>query len=305
VAQERERFLRNRTTDLSISPQLRSAARDELAQIERDAAEERRREMWAAEQAARLEGARIAAATPVSFGGGTGVVPDGNGGWTPVQPPATERPRNVQRRGDGALVDGDTGEVISEMPAPPADPNAGPWVPGGGATSVNRVTGDIKTAPGASQNPPVQTGRYTYKEGRIVDTATGEYQELPPRDRKIVVQEMIDQLRREAAKAGDYQAGSYGTQIAALEAELRALSGEPDPTPAEAAEVKKKGWWGRLFDGSDEPAPAPAAQPAAGGASSPSKPSPAPAPAPAAEEKPKKKAPKGYHYNAQGELEID
>lgn len=54
VAQERERFLRNRTTDLSISPQLRSAARDELAQIERDAAEERRREMWAAEQAARL-----------------------------------------------------------------------------------------------------------------------------------------------------------------------------------------------------------------------------------------------------------
>ena len=63
VAQERERFLRNRTTDLSISPQLRSAARDELAQIERDAAEERRREMWAAEQAARLRMAEIAGPT--------------------------------------------------------------------------------------------------------------------------------------------------------------------------------------------------------------------------------------------------
>ena len=33
MAQERERFLRNRTTDLSISPQLRSAARDELASM--------------------------------------------------------------------------------------------------------------------------------------------------------------------------------------------------------------------------------------------------------------------------------
>lgn len=87
VAQERERFLRNRTTDLSISPQLRSAARDELAQIERDAADERRREMWAAEQAARLEGARIAASTPVSFGAGAGAIPNAEGGWDYQTPP--------------------------------------------------------------------------------------------------------------------------------------------------------------------------------------------------------------------------
>lgn len=87
VAQERERFLRNRTTDLSISPQLRSAARDELAQIERDAAEERRREMWAEEQAARLEGARIAASTPVSFGAGAGAVQNADGGWDYLSPP--------------------------------------------------------------------------------------------------------------------------------------------------------------------------------------------------------------------------
>ena len=87
VAQERERFLRNRTTDLSISPQLRSAARDKLAQIERDAAEERRREMWAEEQAARLEGARIAASVPVSFGGGAGAVQNADGGWDYLSPP--------------------------------------------------------------------------------------------------------------------------------------------------------------------------------------------------------------------------
>ena len=90
VAQERERFLRNRTTDLSISPQLRSAARDELAQIERDAAEERRREMWAAEQAGLTERASIAASVPVVGPGGVAAIPNADGGWDVSRPAPTE-----------------------------------------------------------------------------------------------------------------------------------------------------------------------------------------------------------------------
>lgn len=276
----RQEYLGERASDNSLAYHerlglgaMRSAEAEEAATRRREAEAAR---MADAELAAQTERARIAAGAPVSFGGGAGAIPNADGGWAvsrpeaaPVAPPA---PAPVSFGGGaGAIPDGNGGYTYQGPPPAPADPNAGPWVPGGGASSVNRVTGEVRTAPGAAQGAPVQTGRYSYKDGRIIDTATGEYQELPPRDRKIVVQEMIDQLRREAAKAGDYQAGSYATQIAALEAELRALSGEPDPTPAEAAEVKKKGWWGRLFGGSDEPAPAPV-------------PAPAPAPAPAAEQ---------------------
>lgn len=290
VAQERERFLRNRTTDLSISPQLRSAARDELAQIERDAAEERRREMWAEEQAARLEGARISASVPVSFGAGAGAVQNADGGWDVSRPPEAPRPRNVQRRGDGSLIDGDTGEMISENPQPEG-PDAIP-LGGGGMGVKDPETGEWTIKEPTQKSTPVQTGRFRFEDNGITDTATGTRIELPPRDRKVVLQEMIDRATQQIVAKGDDPYGSGAKQIEILKAELRALSGEPDPTPAEAAEVKKKGWWGRLFDSSDEPAPASA--PAA-----PAQPDPAPA-ASAPEPKP---APKGYKRLPNGELE--
>ena len=270
VSQERERFLRNRTTDLSISPQLRSAARDELAQIERDAAEERRREMWAAEQAARLEGARIAASVPVSFGAGAGAVQNADGGWDVSRPPEAPRPRNVQRRGDGSLIDGDTGDVISENPQPEG-PDAIP-LGGGGMGVKDPATGEWTIKEPTQKSAPVQTGRFRFEDNGITDTATGTRIELPPRDRKVVLQEMIDRATQQIIAKGDDPYGSGAKQIEILKAELRALSGEPDPTPAEAAEVKKKGWWGRLFSGSDEPASA-----SAPAATAPAQPAPAPA----------------------------
>ena len=290
VAQERERFLRNRTTDLSISPQLRSAARDELAQIERDAAEERRREMWAAEQAGLTERARIAASVPVVGPGGVAAIPNAAGGWDVSRPePAPAAPPAPVSFGGGAGAIPEIGEdgrptVRYVYQAPPTpDPNAAPWVPGGGATSVNRVTGDVKTAPGAAPNP--NDPKNWKKVGSdIVNVVTNE--RISGYDARRALDTQIGQLR--AALAREDLASSKAAiqaQIAELEMQKQALG---------------------IADAQAPEAPAASAEPTAqGGASSPSEPSPAPAPAPAAEEKPKKKAPKGYHYNAQGELEID
>jgi hypothetical protein len=131
---------------------------------------------------------------------------------------------------------------------------------------VNKVTGEVKTAPGAGTNERPQIGRFKFEENGITDTANGTRIELPPRDRKVVLQEMIDRATQQIIAKGDDVYGSGAKQIELLKAELKALSGEPEPTPAEKEEVKKKGWWARLFSGSDEPEasaePTPAPAPA-------------------------------------------
>jgi hypothetical protein len=259
VAQERERFLRNRTTDLSISPQLRSAARDELAQIERDAAEERRREMWAAEQAARLEGARIAASVPVVGPGGVAAIPNADGGWDVSRPePAPAAPPAPVSFGGGAGAIpeiGEDGKPTYVYQAPPTpDASAAPWVPGGGASSVNRVTGEVKTAPGATNANPNDPKNWKKVGSDIVNVVTNE--RISGYDARRALDTQIGQLRAAAARELlPENKAAIEAQIAELEAQKQAL-GVADAQAPEAAAATTE----------------PAAQ---GGASSPSEPSPA------------------------------
>ena len=313
VAQERERFLRNRTTDLSISPQLRSAARDELAQIERDAAEERRREMWAAEQAARLKGARIASGVPVVGPGGVAAIPNADGGWEVSRPePAPAAPPAPVSFGGGAGAipeigeDGQpTGRYVYQAPPTP-DPNAAPWVPGGGATSVNRVTGDVKTAPGATNANPNDPKNWKKVGSDIVNVVTNE--RISGYDARRALDTQIGQLR--AALAREDLASSKAAiqaQIAELEMQKQALGiadAQAPEAPAASAQPTAQG--GASRPGEPSPAPAPTAPTAAPAEPAPAPAAPAsaqPAPAPAASAPEPKPAPKGYRRLPNGELE--
>ena len=247
--------------------------------------------MWAAEQAGLTDRARIAASVPVVGPGGVAAIPNADGGWdvSRPEPAPAAAPAPVSFGGGAGAIpeigeDGQpTGRYVYQTPPTP-DPNAAPWVPGGGATSVNRVTGDVKTAPGSAPDP--NSPKNWKKVGSdIVNVVTGE--RVSGYDARKALDDQIARLR--VARANNALLPDAVAQIDAQIAELEAQKQTLGVADAQAPE-----------------APAATTEPAApGGASSPSEPSPAPAPAPAAEEKPKKKAPKGYHYNAQGELEID
>ena len=257
-------YLARQAGNLAVSVAERRAAQRELDALD---AEQRRQDAIAADAARMATQLRMAetAAAPavVSLGGGAGAVRQADGSYAYLGAPAPSpaAPAPVSFGGGAGAVpeigeDGKpTGRYIYQ--GPPQPESTGDWVPGGGASSVNKKTGEVKTAPGANA-PAAQNGRYSYKDGRVLDTQTGETTDLPPRERKLVVQEMIDRMRQEATKAPPYLQAAFQTQIEAYEAELRALSGEPDPTPEEAQETKKKSWWARLW-GSDEPEQKPAA----------------------------------------------
>lgn len=81
-------YLARQAGNLAVSVAERRAAQDELARLDRLAADERRREMWAAEQAGLTERARIAASVPVVGPGGVVAYQNPGGGYTVDRPPA-------------------------------------------------------------------------------------------------------------------------------------------------------------------------------------------------------------------------
>ena len=269
----REDYLRQQQGNLAASVAARRAAENELSRIERDNADARRREMWAAEQAGLTDRARIAASVPVVGPGGVAAIPNAAGGWDVSRPePAPAAPPAPVSFGGGAGAipeigaDGQpTGRYVYQAPPTP-DPNAAPWVPGGGATSVNRVTGDVKTAPGAAPNP--NDPKNWKKVGSdIVNVVTNE--RVSGYDARKALDGQIARLR--VARANNALLPDAVAQIDAQIAELEAQKQTLGVADAQAPE-----------------APAATAEPAAqGGASSPSEPSPAPAPAqPAASSSP-------------------
>lgn len=270
VAQERERFLRNRTTDLSISPQLRSAARDELAQIERDAAEERRREMWAAEQAARLEGARIAASVPVVGPGGVAAIPNADGGWDVSRPePAPAAPPAPVSFGGGAGAipeigaDGQpTGRYVYQSPPTPSADADRPVALGGGGMGVK----DPATGEWTIKIPPKKDEKgaraVTLKPGEsYYDPETKETYVAPGADRMSIEAEIAN-LTAALGKAFEPNAiAAIERQLADARARLAAL-GAPAPAAAAPAEA--------------QPAPASAPAATASAPAAPAEPAPAP-----------------------------
>lgn len=267
VAQERERFLRNRTTDLSISPQLRAAARDELAQIERDAAEERRREMWAAEQAARLEGARIAASVPVVGPGGVAAIPNATGGWDVSRPePAPAAPPAPVSFGGGAGAIPEIGEdgqptgryVYQSPPTPSADTDRPVALGGGGMGVKDPATGEwtIKIPPKKDEKG---ARAVTLKPGEsYYDPETKETYVAPGADRQSIEAEIAN-LTAALGKAFEQNAiAAIERQLADARARLAAL-GAPAPAAAAPAEAQPAPASAPAATASAQPDPAPAA----------------------------------------------
>lgn len=286
VAQERERFLRNRTTDLSISPQLRAAARDELAQIEREAAEERRREMWAAEQAARLRMAEGANAATVEA---ARVTADGQiraaqakaaADAAAAEAAGKGKPVQLDPESPGLYVDGTfwKNPAYNPKPVTAGGNGIGRWNPDTGSWDFEWPD------KGGAKKAPV-----TLKPGEsYYDPETKETYVAPGADRMSIESEIANLTAALGKADGTKQIAAIERQLADARARLAAL-GAAAPAPGGASSPS-------------EP-PAPAAQPAAPApapAPAPAQPAPAPAPAAAQEQKP---APKGYRRLPNGELE--
>lgn len=267
VAQERERFLRNRTTDLSISPQLRSAARDELAQIERDAAEERRREMWAAEQAGLAERARIAASVPVVGPGGVAAIPNADGGWDVSRPePAPAAPPAPVSFGGGAGAIPEVGEdgqptgryVYQSPPTPSADTDRPVALGGGGMGVKDPATGEwtIKIPPKKDEKG---ARAVTLKPGEsYYDPETKETYVAPGADRQSIEAEIAN-LTAALGKAFEQNAiAAIERQLADARARLAALAA-PAPAAAAPAEAQPAPASAPAATASAQPDPAPAA----------------------------------------------
>lgn len=282
VAQERERFLRNRTTDLSISPQLRSAARDELAQIERDAAEERRREMWAAEQAARLRMAEGANAATVE---------------------AARLTAQGQEAAAKAKAEAEAAAAAAAANAAAAKP-----VPMDAETPGMFVGGNWVENPAYNPKPVTGGGNSVStwnKETKTWDT------KFPPKDGKPA--QIIPLKPGETAYNPDTGDAfvAPGVDVASVQQEIANLTDALAKASSKTAPLIEKqlkdarARLAKLVQGGQAAAPAAPAQPASGGASSPSEP-PAPAPepatAPAAVQEPKP-APPGFRRLDNGELE--
>ena len=298
VAQERERFLRNRTTDLSISPQLRSAARDELAQIERDAAEERRREMWAEEQAARLRMAEGANAATVEAARLTAqgqeaaakAKADAEAAASAAKAEAAAAAARAEATRPQALANG--GALVAEVDEGGAPTGYWNFV-GGNAGGSSPKSSAVRLRPGDSYFDP-ETGSVFVAPGADAASIDKEIASLTAALGKAFDQTVIAELRKQLDDAR------------ARRAALGATAPQGTPAPASPAP-------GGASSPSEPPAPAPAPTPAPAPAAAPA-PSVAPggrvpvqtgtAPAPAAPAAPEPKpAPKGYKRLPNGELE--
>jgi len=292
----REDYLRRQQGNLAVSVAERQGAGRELAAIERENAERARREEWALAQAAQTERARIAAGVPVSFGAGTGVVPDGNGGWTAIQPPAPEaRPTPPPTpvgfgAGAGAIPETDENGNLTWRESRPQAPLYSTTPRG---EVYNNQTGDIThevTTAGQDKN-----GRKRFVvKGRLVDEQGNVlFDGQPTQTEQALARKYAERQAAIRANAGmlDPQTlKDIDAEIAALEAKLEEEHATPDapggasspsepPAPAAAAPAPT-------------PAPAPAAAPAAPTSTAPggrvpvqtapaAQPAAAPAPAPA------------------------
>lgn len=262
----REDYLRRQQGNLAASVAERQAAGRELADIERENEAQRRREMWAAEQAARLEGARIAASAPVSFGAGAGAVQNADGGWDVSRPePAPAAPPAPVSFGGGAGAIPEIGEdgrptgryVYQSPPTPSADTDR-PVALGGGGMGVK----DPATGEWTIKIPPKQGEKgaraVTLKPGEsYYDPETKETYVAPGADRQSIEAEIAN-LTAALGKAFEQNAiAAIERQLADARARLAAL-GAPAPAPGGASSPSEP----QPAPATAQPAPAPA-QPAA------------------------------------------
>ena len=248
-------YLARQGQNLAISVAERNAAQQELSRIERDNADARRREMWAAEQAQNLrlaEGAwqnALAVQNARNEGLVAQAAAEGNARVeaAKAQGASAEQVAAVQAEADKAVA-------AAKAQAELALAREFPWAAGGGNSSINRATGEIKTAEGAEldDNDPknwkkVGTDLYNVRTK----------QRISGYDARREIDRQIAALRAKVAAGNAFlNPQAVQDEIAALEARkqelgLDALPAEPAPAPAEPAAAA--------------PAPAPTPAPAPAG----------------------------------------